>query len=177
MISKQSIENQHGGSRFYNLILLGKLALVCNEKQNKIINARSRVESAAAARTEHQYYSWYQTKKHLRLDPLPNDIWQMDRWCHTNSTSITAWISQNHLEKVGKGVTTLFPLFITYGVPATNRTSKNKKNGSLDSFNLARNFVILKAERRVEVIFGTTLSLFDEENGRHFSNAFIAACN
>ena len=83
------------------------------------------------------------------------------------------------MEKVGKGVTTLFPLFITYGdgVPATNRTSKNKKNGSLDSFNLARNFVILKAERRVEVIFGTTLSLFDEENGRHFSNAFIAACN
>ena len=53
MISKQSIENQYGGSRFYNLILLGKLALVCNEKQNKIINARSRVESAAAARTEH----------------------------------------------------------------------------------------------------------------------------
>ena len=39
--------------RFYNLILLGKQALVCNEKQNKIINARSRVESAAAARTEH----------------------------------------------------------------------------------------------------------------------------
>ena len=81
------------------------------------------------------------------------------------------------MEKVGKGVTTLFPLFITYGVPATNRTSQNKKNGSLDSFNLARNFVILKAERRGEVIFGTTLSLFDEENGRHFSNAFIAACN
>ena len=81
------------------------------------------------------------------------------------------------MEKVGKGVTTLFPLFITYGVLATNRTSQNKKNGSLDSFNLARNFVILKAERRVEVIFGTTLSLFDEENGRHFSNAFIAACN
>ena len=53
MISKQSIENQYGGSRFYNLILLGKLSLVCNEKQNKIINARSRVESAAAARTEH----------------------------------------------------------------------------------------------------------------------------
>ena len=36
MTSKQSIENQYGGSRFYNLILLGKLALVCNEKQNKI---------------------------------------------------------------------------------------------------------------------------------------------
>ena len=50
---EKNIENQYGGSRFYNLILLGKQALVCNEKQNKIINARSRVKSAAAARTEH----------------------------------------------------------------------------------------------------------------------------